>query len=140
MPDKSDRPTMPPAFDVERYAKESDARIGTVLPVLPDEEPEPGPDTPPATPCSEVRLMTRPDMGAVATDETWARSVTGAPVVVMAADALKRLPLDHRAGFLLSMMDGAIDLDTLAEIAAMPRVEVLRVVRDLFESGVVEFR
>jgi hypothetical protein len=58
----------------------------------------------------------------------------------MPVDLLKRLPLDHRAGFLLSLMDGAIDLDTMVEIAGMPRREVLRLVRDLFESGVVDFR
>jgi predicted HTH domain antitoxin len=37
-------------------------------------------------------------------------------------------------------MDGAIDLDTMVEIAGMERGEVLRLVRDLFESGVVDFR
>ena len=58
----------------------------------------------------------------------------------MTADELKRLPLDHRAGFLLSLMDGAMDLETLVEVAGMPQGEVLRLVRDLFESGVVDFR
>jgi len=59
---------------------------------------------------------------------------------VMTLDLLKRLPLDHRAGFLLSLMDGAMDLETMVEIAGMPREDVLRVVRDLYESGVVDFR
>ncbi len=53
---------------------------------------------------------------------------------------LKGMPLDHRAAYLLSWMDGTIDLDTLIEVATMPREEVLRLVRKLFDSGLVEFR
>jgi hypothetical protein len=136
MPHKSDRPTVPPAFDVERFARESDRRIGIVKAVHPDPEPCDSRDTP----TSEIRLVTRPEMAAAVTDEAWARSMTGVPVVVMSVDLLKRLPLDHRAGFLLSLMDGAIDLDTMVEIAGMNRGEALRLVRDLFESGVVDFR
>ena len=107
----SDRPTMPPALDM-----------------LPE------------APQSEVRMATRPEMRAALTDEAWAGRMAGSPVVVMGVESLKRLPLDHRAGFLLSLMDGAIDLDTMVEIAGMPRAVALRMVRDLFESGVVDFR
>jgi hypothetical protein len=136
MPHKSDWPTLPPAFDVAKFAKESDRRIGVAKPVsLPPPAPEPGvPEQ------SEIRLLTRPEMAAAVTDDTWARSMTGVLVVVMAVERLKRLPLDHRAGFLLSLMDGAMDLETMVEVAGMPREEVLRLVRDLFESGVVDFR
>jgi hypothetical protein len=134
MPSQSDRPTIPPSFDVQQYAKDSDARLAAV-PAASASEQDAG-----ALPQSEMRLLTRPKLGAAITDEAWARAVSGTPAVVMADQDLKRLPLDHRAGFLLSLMDGTVDLDTLAEIAAMPREEVLRVVRDLFESGVVDFR
>jgi hypothetical protein len=133
MPRKSDWPTLPPAFDPVQFAKDSDRRIGVAKPVSPDPEPA-VPDQ------SEIRLLTRPEMRAALTDEAWARSMTGVPVVVMSVDLLKRLPLDHRAGFLLSLMDGAIDLDTMVEIAGMNREDALRLVRDLFESGVVDFR
>jgi hypothetical protein len=37
-------------------------------------------------------------------------------------------------------MDGVTDLETLIELAAMPRDETLRLMRDLFERGVVSFR
>jgi hypothetical protein len=79
-------------------------------------------------------------MGAVAGDEGWAARMGGMPVVVMPVERLKRLPLDHRAGFLLSLMDGAIDLETIVEIAGMPRNEVIGLVRDLFQAGVIAFR
>ena len=133
MPHRSDWPTIPPAFDVAKFAKDSDQRIGVGTTVDPEEEPA-VPET------SEIRLVTRPEMAAALTNEAWARTMSGVPVVVMTLDLLKRLPLDHRAGFLLSLMDGAMDLETMVEIAGMPREDVLRVVRDLYESGVVDFR
>jgi hypothetical protein len=37
-------------------------------------------------------------------------------------------------------MDGTIDLETLIDLSMMAPEEVLRLVRDLFESGVIEFR
>jgi hypothetical protein len=130
---KSECPTIPPGFDVARYARDSDERMARVEPPPTDDD-----DGPP-TKRSEVRLLTRPEMGSVVTDEGWARTMTGSPVCTMDPATLKRLPLDHRAGFLLSLMDGRTELETLLELACMPREEVLRVVRDLYESGVVEF-
>jgi hypothetical protein len=131
---RDDRPTLPPTFDVAQYAKDSDAKIRAARVTLDEAEA-----AAPETAQSETRLLTRPRMGAVP-DETWARSMPGALVVLPSAEELKRLPLDHRAGFLLAMMDGSIDLDTLVEIAGMPREEALRLVRDLFDSGIIEFR
>jgi len=131
----SDRPTLHPSFDVEQYARESDSRVAASAAVLPDAE-EPAPDTPQ----SEVRLAARPSTPPALTDEEWAQAAEGAPVVVMAPDLLRRLPLDHRAGFLLAQMDGMTDLETLVAIGPMPREEALRIVRDLFECGVVDFK
>lgn len=125
---------MPPAFDVAQYAKDSDARMAAAQQPDSGERPtDPGHQ-------SEMRLLTRPNLGPVMTDEAWARSMTGSPAVVMDPESLKRLPLDHKVGFLLSLMDGKTDLDTLVAVASMPRDQVLRAVRDLYESGVVEFR
>ncbi len=121
----SDRPTVPPSFDFEEFARDSDSRVAAAMPVAEPAEPE-----------SQVRLATRPAFGATVTDEAWARTARGALVVAMAPDVLCRLPLDHRAGFLLSQMDGATDLETLISIGPMPRAEALRILRDLFECGV----
>jgi hypothetical protein len=35
-------------------------------------------------------------------------------------------------------MDGTLDLETLVEVSGMAREEVLRIVRDLHDSGVVD--
>jgi hypothetical protein len=128
----SDRPTIPPSFDFEEFARDSDSRVAAAA-ALPEPEP-------PEEPESQVRLATRPAFGAAVTDEAWARSARGALVVTMSPDVLCKLPLDHRAGFLLSQMDGATDLETLLSIGHMPRAEALRILRDLFECGVIDFK
>jgi hypothetical protein len=127
----SELPTVPPPFDVVRFAKDSDARLGVVNASANDGAEDHK---------SERRLVTRPKMAAVTTDETWARSMTGPLVTARPLDQFKGMPLDHRTGYLLSWMDGSVDLDTLVEVSTMPREEVLRIVRDLYESGIVEFR
>jgi hypothetical protein len=123
----SERPTIPPAFNVEKFAKDSDRRITAVAPA----------ETPPPDLMSEMRLVTRPRMDAV-TDEAWARAMKGRLHVRLEDDDLKRLPIDHRAGFVLSLMDGTLDIETVVEVSGMPRDEVLRIVRDLYDSGVVD--
>jgi hypothetical protein len=127
----SELPTVPPPFNVVRFAKDSDAKLGVVATAANDGAEGRQ---------SERRLVTRPKMEAVGTDEAWARSMTGPLATARPLDQLKGMPLDHRTGYLLSWMDGSIDLDTLVEVSTMRREEVLRIVRDLYESGIVEFR
>jgi len=121
----SDRPTMMPAYDVAQFAKDSDSRVATAAPA-----PEP---------TSEVRLVGR-SLDGGPWHEEWARSATGNVVVALDASRLFALPLDHRAGFLLSRIDGTFDLETLLEISSMPRAEALVVARELFDLGVIDFR
>lgn len=127
---RSELPTVPPVFDVERYAKDSDAKLAAAVPA-------PG-EGPPAH--SEMRLATRRPEAAASTDEAWARAMKGALMASVPLDELKGAAIDHRAAYLLSWMDGTVDLQTLLEVSTMPREEVLRIVRDLYESGIVEFR
>ena len=139
---RNERTTLPPSFDVARYAKESDERIRSA-PRGEDARAstlDPAIVFPSTSPQSETRIVTRPKVGAAITDEAWARKVSGSLTIVLASESLCRLPLDQRAGFLLSLMDGTMDLETIVEISTMPRDEVLRIVRDLFESGVVAFK
>ena len=130
---RSELPTVPPPFNAARFAKDSDAKLAAAAPSAPKREEAPLAE-------SEMRLATRPPIGVAPTDEAWARSMTGSPVAARALDKLKGMPLDHRAAYLLSWMDGTVDLETLAQVSTMPRAEVIRIVRDLYESGIVDFR
>jgi len=129
----SNRPTLPPAFDVAAYARDSERKSRASLPMAAMDAPT---DIAP----SEVRRVSRPQAGRVVSSDEWARTVFGTPVVVMKPDSLKRLPLDHRAGFVLSLMDGAVDLETLVDLSGMDRGEVLDIVRNLCDSGIVVFQ
>src|SRR5260370_19250552 len=127
----SNRPTLPPSFGVAGYARESDRKSRASLPCVSDAV---------AVTPSEVRRVSRPHTGTVVSTEAWARTVLGTPVVIMSPDSLKRLPLDHRAGFVLSLIDGSVDLETLVDLSGMDRNEVLALVRHLCDSGIVVFQ
>ncbi len=127
----SNRPTLPPSFDVAAYARDSERKSRASLPSVSDAVD--------VTP-SEVRRVSRPHTGTVVSTEAWARTVLGTPVVIMSPDSLKRLPLDHRAGFVLSLIDGSVDLETLVDLSGMDRNEVLALVRHLCDSGIVVFQ
>jgi hypothetical protein len=56
---------------------------------------------------------------------------TGVPVTAMSPGALTGQDLDHRAGFLLSRIDGTMSIEALLDIASMPRFEALRILASL---------
>ena len=128
---RSELPTVPPPFNVARFAKDSDAKLAAAAASVPAEARR-----------RIVRDAPRDATpgGVAATDEAWARAMTGSLVAAIPLTELKGMPLDHRAAYLLSWMDGTVDLETLAQVSTMPRAEVIRIVRDLYESGIVEFR
>jgi hypothetical protein len=128
---RSELPTVPPPFNVDRFAKDSDARLSAAAASVPAEAD---------VASSETRLVTRRPAELADTDESWARAMSGSLVAAIPLTELKGMPLDHRAAYLLSWMDGNVDLETLAQVSTMPREEVIRIVRDLYESGIVEFR
>jgi hypothetical protein len=55
----------------------------------------------------------------------------GVPVTAMSPGALTGQELDHRAGFLLSRIDGVMSVEALLDIASMPRFEALRILAGL---------
>jgi len=126
---------MPPSVEA-RFAHDSEKAMSLTLRPI-----RLGRSSPlPVGPSSEVRLATRPSQPPVMTDEEWALAMVGTLRVTMGYDELKSLRVDHRAGFLLSLMDASLDLETLVDLSGMDRSEVLEIVRGFYESGVVEFR
>jgi hypothetical protein len=63
--------------------------------------------------------------------EGYVGPASGVPVFAMSPGALTGQELDHRAGFLLSRIDGTMTIEHLMDIASMPRFEALRILASL---------
>jgi hypothetical protein len=57
--------------------------------------------------------------------------------VALSGDEIRWLSLDHRAGFLLSLVDGDSSIETLLDISGMPRLEALRILYGLLDQRVI---
>jgi hypothetical protein len=57
--------------------------------------------------------------------------------VALSGDQIRWLSLDHRAGFLLSLVDGESSIETLLDISGMPRLEALRILFGLLDQRVI---
>jgi hypothetical protein len=57
------------------------------------------------------------------------------PVVTVTRDALMKLPLDHRAGFLLTRIDGMSNIQSIIDISAMPFDEAMLLLEKLLTVG-----
>jgi hypothetical protein len=60
------------------------------------------------------------------------------PRIAVASKALGGLALDHKAGFVLSLVDGSSSLETILDASGLPQLEVLRVIEDLVARGVLD--
>jgi hypothetical protein len=60
------------------------------------------------------------------------------PWVVASFAELQRLPLDHRSGFILSLIDGRANITTIIDMSAMPRDEVIAILDELVLRRVIE--
>ncbi len=65
---------------------------------------------------------------------------TRIPVLNVPKEQLRWLGLDHRAGFLLSHVDGMSDIDMLLDVSGMPRFEALRILASLLDQQVVSLK
>jgi hypothetical protein len=61
------------------------------------------------------------------------------PRVLKSPGEVAKLPIDHRAGFLLAHVDGMQTLEEILDICAMPPLEALDLIGKLKEMGVIEF-
>jgi hypothetical protein len=62
------------------------------------------------------------------------------PFTVMPPEEALSVPLDHWAGFVLSLIDGTTSIEQVIDASAMPEVEALRVLSDLYEQGIIDVR
>jgi len=57
--------------------------------------------------------------------------------VAIPNDQIRWLSLDHRAGFLLSLVDGTSSVEELLDISGMPRLDALRIFYSLLQEQVI---
>ncbi len=65
-------------------------------------------------------------------------SSTSVPRVVMSPNQIQALALDHRSGFLISIIDGYATVDDVLDISGMPFLEALRLLYELKNEGVID--
>jgi hypothetical protein len=62
------------------------------------------------------------------------------PFVAVPQEQLRWLSLDHRAGFVLSHVDGNCSLDQILDVSGMPPLDALRILFELLQQRVIGFR
>ena len=62
------------------------------------------------------------------------------PVVMVPREQLRWLSIDHRAGFLLSHIDGVSSLEMILDVSGMPALDALRILYELSQQRVISFR
>lgn len=67
-------------------------------------------------------------------------SLQRVPVVEVARDQLRWLSIDHRAGFVLSLVDGISSLEMILDVSGMPSLDALRILFELVEQRIISFR
>ena len=57
--------------------------------------------------------------------------------IAVPSDQIRWLTLDHRAGFLLSLIDGGSTVDQILDISGMTRLDALRIMYQLLDQRVI---
>jgi hypothetical protein len=129
------RPTLSPPFDPEAFARESESKLragvrSRDVPFDPDGEPPTrrGPDPNSGT-ASEVRRVVRTPQAAL--------SRTAVPLLTVSFAELRTMPLDHRAGFLISLIDGNSTVEMILDVSGMPEVEAMAILVSFAQTGII---
>lgn len=135
----------------EREESPTPRSVETVDPSNPPPEAIPPEDLEPADEAEvstvEGRDPAVSDTGAVA-DETQQgasdgegggiEDMTNVPVQAVAMDKLAQRDLDHRYGFVFSLVDGQMTFEDIVDVCSMPREETLDVLAGLKERSLIE--
>lgn len=62
------------------------------------------------------------------------------PVVMVPRDQLRWLSIDHRAGFVLSLVDGVSTLEMIIDVSGMPELDTLRILSELAQQRIISLR
>src|SRR6185369_15418844 len=62
------------------------------------------------------------------------------PTVAVPRDQLRWLSIDHRAGFVLSLVDGVSSLEMILDVSGMPELDTLRILSELAQQRIISLR
>jgi hypothetical protein len=62
------------------------------------------------------------------------------PVVMVPRDQLRWLSIDHKAGFVLSLVDGVSSLEMIIDVSGMPELDTLRILSELAQQRIIALR
>jgi hypothetical protein len=62
------------------------------------------------------------------------------PVVMVPRDQLRWLSIDHKAGFVLSLVDGVSNLEMIIDVSGMPELDTLRILSELAQQRIISLR
>jgi HD-GYP domain-containing protein (c-di-GMP phosphodiesterase class II) len=150
-------PTRPSSSPLSRWPTRSSGSYSSIGEVEPEPTRPPAPaaasiapprSLPPAAPKPLHRASTT-RLPVVAEPKRATPAATAAPadvvgekipVLLVTPSELAKLPLDHRAGFVLSMLDGQTTIEGLVDASGMPTEEVLAIVEHLLAMSVIKLR
>lgn len=64
----------------------------------------------------------------------------GVPFASLPPEHARAFPLDHWAGFILSLVDGNTSIEDIVDAAPMPEHDTLRLLSDLRRQGIIDIR
>jgi hypothetical protein len=105
------RPTLP-AFDALVFARLKELREAAAGDSAADEDPPSG-------------IVLRAEM------------LASVPRLAVTLTELMAMPLDHRAGFIASFVDGTFTIEMILDACAMPRLEAVTLLGELAARGVI---
>jgi hypothetical protein len=62
------------------------------------------------------------------------------PLVMVPREQLRWLSIDHRAGFVLSHIDGVSSLEMILDVSGMPTLDAMRILCELHQQRIISFR
>jgi len=142
---RDDRPTLMPPFDPAAFARESESklRVAPQVEVVENESSV----VRRAEPLPAHEPFSGDPFEGLSFDDEPMRETRPVPIVLMAVPTLAvsraelgRLKLDHRAGFVLSHVDGVSDVESILDVSAMPQEETLNILAELAAQGIIIIR
>jgi hypothetical protein len=67
-------------------------------------------------------------------------SLDRVPIVIVPRTQMRWLSIDHRAGFILSLIDGTSTVEMVLDVSSMPRLDALRILHELVQQRIVSLR